>query len=227
MGPLLLVVVARSGGGAVPPVGVGPDPRGRARRALVGASGRRSYPPIALDNRSAGLSGGANICWPTREDRALGWMVDAHTALSPDETRPARAPCWRVAAPCAGCQDHVDNRNGHLDERTTDLYIDTSPQPLAKIAEDVIDDILSAPRTTTPTWPCLRSHWVGLGGLAAGRRGARVSSGLSIAPGPMSAADWRLLAAAGEGHPRRGRRPEQRREGRRRMIIEGSPLGGP
>jgi hypothetical protein len=34
---------------------------------------------------------------------------------------------------------------GHLDERTTDLYIDKTLLPLAKIAGDVIDEILSTP----------------------------------------------------------------------------------
>ena len=32
---------------------------------------------------------------------------------------------------------------GHLDERTTDLYIDKTPLPLAKIAGDVIEEILA------------------------------------------------------------------------------------
>ena len=41
----------------------------------------------------------------------------------------------------------LSERMGHLDERTTNLYIDTTPLPLAKIAGDVIDDILSTPRT--------------------------------------------------------------------------------
>lgn len=38
----------------------------------------------------------------------------------------------------------LSERMGHLDERTTDLYIDKTPLPLAKIAGDVIDQILLA-----------------------------------------------------------------------------------
>lgn len=41
----------------------------------------------------------------------------------------------------------LSQRMGHLDERTTDLYIDKTPLPLAKIAGDVIDQSLLAEPT--------------------------------------------------------------------------------
>ena len=41
----------------------------------------------------------------------------------------------------------LSDRMGHLDERTTSLYLDQTPMALAKLAGDVIDDILTTPKS--------------------------------------------------------------------------------
>jgi integrase len=41
----------------------------------------------------------------------------------------------------------LSDRMGHLDQRTTSLYLDQAPITLAKVAGDVIDEILTSPTT--------------------------------------------------------------------------------